>query len=125
MAFPATYAINYYKGDLFEFKIYPKDATGAAFNLDGYDPVEGVKFTISTDRGAAGAEDAIEAFAQISTDKTYIACAILPVNSTTMISGNQYVYDVEISKAGPTETYTYTYTLLTGTITVTEQVTGA
>ena len=123
MAFPATYPINYYKGDLFEFKIYPKDASGAAFDLSGYNETTGVTFTISTARGAAGAADAVEAFAQISSDKTYIACAIRPVDSTDMIAGTTYYYDVEISKAGPTTEYKYVYTLLTGTISVTDQVT--
>jgi hypothetical protein len=123
MAFPGTFNINYYRGDTYEFKIYPKDASGAAFPLTGYDLAEGAKFTISTQRGADGLEDQIEAYAAIASDLTHISCAILPENGTAMTAGLNYVYDVEISKAGTP--YDLVTTLLTGTITVTNQVTGA
>jgi hypothetical protein len=124
MAFPGTYNISYYKGDTLEFRIYPKDASGAVFPLDGYDLVNGVKFTISTARGTAGAADQVEAFAEISIDRTYISCAILPSSGNLLDATSQYVYDIEISKVGA-NSYDYTYTLLTGTISVTDQVTGA
>jgi hypothetical protein len=123
MAFPGNFNINYYRGDTYEFKIYPKDASGAAFPLTGYDLTEGVKFTISTERGVNGLEDQIEAFAQISSNRSYISCAILPENGTAMVSNLPYVYDVELSKDG--DPYPLVTTLLTGTITVTDQVTGA
>jgi len=48
MAFPAVFNISYYRGDTYEFRIYPKDANGNAFPLTGYDANEGVKFTMST-----------------------------------------------------------------------------
>jgi hypothetical protein len=123
MAFPGTFNINYYRGDTYEFKIYPKDASGAAFPLTGYDLAEGAKFTISTQRGADGIEDQIEAYAVISADRTHIDCAILPENGTAMADSLSYVYDIEIFKAGTP--YDLVTTLLTGTITVTNQVTGA
>ena len=37
MAFPATYDINYYRGDTLEFNIYPKLNDNSAFDLDGYE----------------------------------------------------------------------------------------
>lgn len=40
MTFPATYNINYYLGDTHEFKVYPKDSSGAAFPLATYTDVE-------------------------------------------------------------------------------------
>jgi len=123
MAFPATFNINYYRGDTYEFKIYPKDASGAAFPLTGYDPVEGVKFTISTDRGPDGIINQIEAYAVISADLSHIVCAILPENGVDMNLNVTYVYDIELSKAGTS--YDLVTTILTGTISVTEQVTGA
>ena len=123
MAFPGTFNISYYRGDTYEFKIYPKDASGAPFPLTGYDLVEGAKFTISTERGADGLPDQIEAFAIISEDRSHIDCAILPENGIAMTAGNIYVYDIEISKSGTP--YDLVTTLLTGTITVTNQVTGA
>jgi hypothetical protein len=123
MAFPGNFNINYYRGDTYEFKIYPKNANGSAFSLVGYDPAEGVKFTISTERGAGGIQDQIEAYSQISPDFSHIICAILPENGTAMTSNLPYVYDVELSKSGTP--YPLVTTLLTGTITVTDQVTGA
>mgnify|MGYP000676840706 CR=1 FL=1 len=120
MAFPGTLNINYYKGDTYEFKIYPKNTSGGVFDLSGFGSA---KFTIAESRGAAGLSTQIEAHASISNDLTYILCAIKPENSTTMEAGTQLVYDVQISKT--TSPYPYVYTLLTGTISVTDQVTGA
>jgi hypothetical protein len=122
MAFPGTYNISYYKGDTYEFKIYPKDASGAAFPLDGYDLSEGVKFTISSDRGSSGIDDQIEGYSAISTDRTHITCAIRPENGN-LLNATNYVYDVEINKTATP--YNIVRTLLTGTISVTDQVSGA
>jgi hypothetical protein len=123
MAFPGIFNIAYYRGDTYEFKIYPKDSSGAAFSLEGYDPVDGVKFTISSNRGEPGIEDQIEAYSEISTDFTHITCAIRPENGNLLTPSLTYVYDVEISKTGTP--YDIVRTLLTGNITVTDQVTGA
>jgi hypothetical protein len=123
MAFPGTFNINYYRGDTYEFKIYPKDSGGAPFPLTGYDLAEGAKFTISTQRGLSGVEDQIEAYAVISDDRSHINCAILPENGVAMADSQNYVYDIEISKAGTP--YALITTLLTGSISVTDQVTGA
>ena len=51
MSFPGTYNINYYKGDTFEFRVYPKDSSGAPFDLTGYQSSD-VKFSIAAARGA-------------------------------------------------------------------------
>ena len=123
MAFPGTYNISYYRGDTYEFKIYPKDASGAAFPLTGYDLSEGVKFTISSDRGTAGIDDQIEGYSAISADRTHITCAIRPENGNLLTPTFNYVYDVEINKAGTP--YNIVRTLLTGGISVTDQVSGA
>lgn len=118
MAYPGTYDINYYKGDTFEFKIYPKDTSGATFNLSGYLPP---KFKISNSRGGTvGVNGKIEinAYAQI-VDNSYILCAIRPEDGASMNLAS-YVYDVEIGKNS--SPYDYVYTLLSGKVTVTEQV---
>jgi hypothetical protein len=120
MAFPGTYNFNYYKGDTFEFRVYPKDSVGAVFDLATF---PSVAFTISTSRGLDGVEDQIEGFAEISEDNTYILCTVTPSNGANMTAGVQYVYDIEIAKTGID--YNIVYTLLTGTINVTDQVTGA
>ena len=123
MAFPGNFNIDYYRGDTYEFKIYPKDNSGAAFPLTGYNLTEGVKFTISTERGINGIEDQIEAFAEISADLTHITCAILPSNGADMTSNLPYEYDIEIRKDG--SQYPLVTTLLSGQIRVKEQVGGA
>jgi hypothetical protein len=126
MAFPANFNINYYRGDTYEFRIYPKDASGNQFPLTDYDPVSGVKFTMSTQRGESGIADQLQGYARISSDATYIDCAILPLNGIAMDFSQSYVYDIQIFKPGiPGVTYDVVTTLLTGTITITEQVTGA
>jgi hypothetical protein len=123
MAFPAVFNINYYRGDTYEFRIYPKDANGNPFPLTGYDLANGVTFTMSTERGESGIGDQLEGYAVISADRSYIDCAILPSNGDDMDFSTNYVYDVEIKKAGTP--YPLVTTLLTGTISVTEQITGA
>jgi len=123
MAFPGTYNISYYKGDTLEFRVYPKDASGAVFDLTGYDLDTGAQFTISTDRGTDGVSSQISAYAKISSDRTYILCAIRPTDSYSMNPRDQYVYDVQISKTSTP--YNSVHTLLTGTLTITDQVTGA
>jgi hypothetical protein len=116
MAFPGIYNINYYKGDTFEFKIYPKTNSGAIFDLTGYS----VKFMIATERGPDGIAGRLSGYASISSDKTHINCAIIPGNGAAMTAGIQYVYDVEISKSA--SPYSLVNTVLTGQITVTDQV---
>jgi hypothetical protein len=123
MAFPAVFNILYYRGDTYEFRIYPKDSSGNPFLLDGYNLLSGVRFTMSTERGESGIDDQLEGYAKISDDRSYIDCAILPENGIAMDFSLNYVYDVQIFKAA--EPYDLITTLLTGTISVTEQVTGA
>lgn len=119
MAFPANFNISYYKGDTYEFRIYPKTASGAVFNLETF---TSVAFTINTVRGTSS-DTPILAYSEISDDGTYIQCAILPGNGALMDATKTYVYDVEVSKtASP---YDLVHTLLTGTVSVTDQVTGA
>jgi hypothetical protein len=123
MAFPGTLNINYYKGDTYEFRIYPKDSLGASFDLTNYGQT--AKFTISTSRGSTGVANQIECLAVITSGLygNYVTCTIRPGDSLELNAGTQYVYDVEITKtASP---YNYVYTLLTGSITVTDHITGA
>jgi hypothetical protein len=140
MAFPGTYNINYYKGDTLEFRIYPKRDDGSVFSLTplkdvAYDNAsttalntgafyfETAGFFVSTTRGPDGVTDRHQCFAEISSDGTYVTCAIRPFDASYFTAGTTYVYDVEVRS--PSTPYEYVYTLLTGTITVTDQVTGA
>lgn len=123
MAFPGTFNISYYKGDTYEFRVYPKDSTGSAFDLTNY-ANDDIKFTISNQRGTSGVSGQVECFAQKSLDGSHILCTIRPTDGAQLTAGTQYVYDVEIGTTQPSS-YDLVYTLLTGNISVTDQVTGA
>jgi hypothetical protein len=128
MAFPGTYNFNYYKGDTYEFKLYPKNSDGTPFNLSSFADTESednARFFVSTERGVAGIEDKIECSAQIISElgDTYILCTITPGQGAEMNAGTTYVYDVEIRKM--IETTPYVLTLVTGEIEIQDQVTGA
>jgi hypothetical protein len=145
MAFPATYDFNYYKGDTFEFRIYPKKNDGTVFNLNEYyiptniantpddvtdttAPYDSARFTIASIRGSAGAENKVQCFARVSDDNTFVQCAIRPEDSLYLSAGTEYVYDVEVIKPAGlpgSGQYSLVHTLVTGTITITDQVTGA
>ena len=114
MAFPGTYNFNYYKGDTNEFVIRPKTSNGGAFDLTGYT----ADFFIASSRGN-NPSFRVEAQAVVSAVNDTVTCTILPGVGGTLSAGT-FVYDVEISNGA-----SLVFTLLTGTITVTEQVTGA
>jgi len=111
MAFPATYNIQYYKGDVYEFLIRPKSSAGEPFPIDGYTAY----FYISTGRGV-NAEFTKDADADISGDS--VICSISPSRGNELQPGTVYYYDVTVKK-GVSEVYT----LLTGTISVTGSIT--
>lgn len=114
MAFPGTYNFSYYKADTNQFVIRPKTSNGGAFDLTGYS----ADFFIASSRGN-NPSFRVEAQAVVSEVNDTVTCTILPGVGGTLSAGT-FVYDVEISN-GPS----LVFTLLTGTITVTEQVTGA
>lgn len=119
MAFPGTYNINYYKGDTYEFVIYPKDTAGNAINLADYD----VSFVIASSRGSSGVPTQKECYVAKDVQNSSILCVIRPADSVDLTAGVSYVYDVQIDKIGAS--YPIVYTLLTGNISVTDQVSGA
>ena len=136
MAFPGELNINYYKGDTYEFKIYPKKTDGTTFDLSPFvllydDDANALtpqvaydtsKFTLSTSRGTGGVGSQRQCFSKISDDKSYILCAIRPADGATMTAGTQYVYDVQVSTNTSVNGYPVVHTILTGVITVTDQV---
>jgi uncharacterized repeat protein (TIGR02543 family) len=119
MAFPGELNINYYKGDTHEFKVFPQKTDGSTFYLDDY---SNATFTIAAVRGTAGVAGQILGSAKISTDGTNVTCAITPENGAVMDSAVTYVYDVQVYAQGPS-TYDKVFTLLTGSISVTDDVT--
>jgi hypothetical protein len=128
MAFPGNYNFSYYKGDTYEFKIYPKNSDGTPFDLTSFADTQSsdnARFFVSTEAGTAGLDNQIECSAQIVTEiaETYVLCTITPGQGSSMNAGTDYVYDVEIRKMVGSSPYVLT--LVYGEITVTDHVTGA
>lgn len=95
--------------------------------MSGYDLASGAQFTIANARGEAGFVSRAIGSAIISTDLSFIECTIAPEIGLTLDPSRTYQYDIEISKVvdeGGVD-ITETYTLLTGSITVTDHITGA
>ena len=113
MAFPGTYNFNYYRGDRYEFVIRPKTANGDAFDLTGYS----ADFFVANQRGENKTQYEMQAVVNGATDT--VTCTILPGAGEELAAGT-YVYDVQIDSGA-----TLVYTLLTGSITVTDDITGA
>ena len=118
MAFPGTYNFNYYRGDRNEFVLRPKNADGSAFDLADYGSVG--SFTIAEKRGPTRTF-VRNGQAVINSTTDIITCTILPTLGRDLEPGT-YVYDIEITKTADAQTK---FTLLTGTITVTDDITGA
>lgn len=112
MALPATYDINYYRGDTYSFTIAAKDNEGNPLDLSAYTAL----FTIASSRGAS---PTFSTAATATIDGSSILCTISPTVGASLTAG-PYVYDVQI-KQGSTNVYTY----LTGSISVTLDVSEA
>ena len=113
MAFPGTYNFSYYRGDTNQFVVRPKNSTdGSAFDLTGYT----AQFVVATARGSSGTQYPMTAVVNASTD--IVTCTIEPADGRDLVPGT-FVYDVQITNG------VQIYTLLTGTISVTDDITGA
>ncbi len=112
MAIPATFNIQYYRGDTYEFWINAKDNEGNELDLDAYTAL----FTIATERGPS---PAFSTTATATIDGSRILCTISPAVGETLTAG-PYVYDIQV-KSGSTNVYTY----LTGSISVSLDVSEA
>jgi hypothetical protein len=123
MAFPGELNINYYKGDTYEFKVYPQNADGSSFTLGDY---TNAKFTIATERGASPETTTLmptgKTSGHASIQSTFIQCAITPENGAEMDASRTYVYDIQIYDP-VSGSYDKVFTLLTGSISVTDDVT--
>jgi hypothetical protein len=113
MAFPGTVNFNYYRGDTNQFVIRPKNASGAAFDLTGYTAA----FRIANRRGSTGTQ--YEGQVTVDTANDLLTCTILPGVGRNLTPGT-FVYDVQITTGASN-----ILTILTGSITVTDDITGA
>lgn len=117
MAFPATYNIQYYQGDTYQFVIRPKTSSGLVFPVDN--ATYNAYFRIDTQRGRTSGSGFANGTTSISNDS--VICTITPATGKTFDPQTVYFYDVSIeSKTNPD----VVYTLLTGTINITSEVTG-
>ncbi len=116
MAFPGLYNFSYYRGDTATFVVRPKTSAGAAFDLTGYTG----SFVVANRRGSTGTQYVCTATVNATTD--IVTCTITPSVGRTLSAGT-YVYDVQITNTSPDPDVIYT--ILNGTITVTDDITGA
>lgn len=113
--FPAQYNLSLYSGDTYEFVVVPRNSDGTDFSLSGYNAA----MRIASSRGASPTFST-PVQTNINPTLNTITCTILPGVSGSLVAGQTYVYDVEITNGS-----TKVYTLLTGNVTVTEDVTNA
>jgi hypothetical protein len=112
MTFPSTYNFSYYRGDRYELVINPKNANGTTFDLSDYDSL----FVIATSRGSASAS-VLSASPTVDSSAGTVTAIISPTNGRNYLSAGPYLYDIQISRGGSA-----VYTLLTGTISVTQDI---
>jgi hypothetical protein len=116
MAFPANFNISYYQGDRYEFIIRPKLSNGENFDLSGYTGL----FTVASARGDASSTIGSQSV-DINSVAGTVTVAIEP-NFGTTLTGNSYLYDVELSASASGGSNVYT--LVTGVISVTRDITN-
>jgi hypothetical protein len=115
MSFPATFNIRYYKGDIYQFVVRPKTSAGEPFPISNttHTPF----FYISTSRGGPSQNTLIGG---ASIDGGNITATIFPSLGSSLNANTQYFYDVSVVKnSDPDEIFT----LLTGTLSVTADIT--
>lgn len=121
MAFPSTFNFSYYQGDRYEFTVRPKDSAGNIFPLQNY--LGSGLFTVATQRGNPAS---VIGHGTVSMDvnEGKVTCIIEPDFGKTL-TGNSYIYDVQISASamsGSVAYNPYVYTLITGNINVTRDI---
>ena len=116
---PATYNLEYYRGDTLTFYLNVKNADGAAIDLTG----AVLAFTAATARGSnppipeEGYPATVVCSATLEVGQPHlIKCSILPETGNNFKAGVSYVYDVQVTLGGNVNTY------ITGNINVTEGV---
>lgn len=107
---PATYNIEYYRGDTFKLYLNIKDNTGMPINVTGYT----ASFTIATERGDSPSQSVA---CSASASGTQIQCQITADQGEMLVAGTPYVYDIKVDNGPEINTY------LTGNVNVTEKVT--
>ena len=114
MAFPGTYNFSYYQGDVYDFVLRPKQSNGDVFYLTGYTGL----FTLATERGNPSSVVGSSQTASVDSSLGTVTCRISPAFGSTL-TGNSYIYDVQIRNTSSSAVFT----LVTGTVSVTRDIT--
>jgi hypothetical protein len=114
MSFPASFNIRYYEGDLYQFVIRPKDSAGDPFPITS--ATHDAFFYVSTARGGS-ASATTELTASIVSGNVV---ATIEPSDNLGASATSYIYDVSVRSQTNNQEI---YTLLTGTISITRDVT--
>jgi hypothetical protein len=122
LSFPGTFNIRYYKGDLYQFTIRPKQSTGEPFPISS--ETHNAFFYISTQRGVSTAQlsNTPTIVAQATIVGGNVLATIPPSVGNTLTANVPYFYDVSIQGKGSNSNQVYT--LVTGTLSVTFDITG-
>jgi hypothetical protein len=115
MSFPGSYNIRYYKGDLYQFVIRPKTTAGEIYPVDSATYYSYFRISTSRDGESIDTEEGSTAISDNA-----ITCEIRPDIGNSLIPGTTYYYDVSIEDKLNAN---IVYTLLTGTISVTGDIT--
>lgn len=111
---PATYDIQYYRGDTYEFYIQPKDIDGMPIDVSTFTTA----FLVATSRGP----DPDASFSCTSSAMGSTIRCIIPAGvGATFVGNTVYVYDVQTTDPNTGVVRTY----LTGNVYVTDQVEAA
>lgn len=114
MSFPGSYSFSYYRGDTFPFIIRPKDSSGSQFDLTGYTAI----FTISSSRGPSPSSS-YSGTAVVNDVDDIVTCTISATVGRNLDPAVAWVYDVQITNG------VEIFTILTGSISATNDITGA
>lgn len=117
MSFPGTFNIRYYKGDLYQFTIRPKQSTGDPFPISS--TTHDAYFYISTQRGGNLNQTTV---ASATIEGGNVVATIFPSVGNTLTANVPYFYDVSVQGKGSNANQIYT--LVTGTLSVTFDITG-
>jgi hypothetical protein len=117
LSFPGTFNIRYYKGDLYQFTIRPKQSTGAPFPISS--TTHNAYFYISPQRGGPLGQTIV---GSAVIEGGNVVATIVPSIGNTLTATTPYFYDVSIQGKPPNNNQIYT--LVTGTLSVTSDITG-
>jgi hypothetical protein len=110
---PGKYNPKFYQGDTWQLTISLKDSNGAAFDLNGYS-------VTSQLRELPGSVDAaIDFTCNVADPATGVIEMIAAPSDTDDVVAGKYAWDLQIEHTGTGDIYT----VLTGTATVTAEVT--